>query len=159
KVIAVDKPITIVGAKGSGSVPIEAALRLIGLPYALVERAPLRLVKPEAEPAYAINPARQVPALIFPGGELMTESAAILIWLADRYPDARLAPPILHRKRAGFLRWMAFVSAQIYALFWIRDDPPRLSDDPGEALRIRARTADRIEACWALMDSQVEPGA
>ena len=63
-----------------------------------------------------VNPLRQVPALVFPGGEVMTESAAILIWLADRYPEARLAPAALDRKRAAFLRWMAYVSSAIYAL-------------------------------------------
>jgi GST-like protein len=100
---------------------------------------------------------RQVPALAFPGGELMTESAAILIWLADRYPDARLAPAAIHRKRAAFLRWMAFVSSAIYALYWIRDDPSRLSEDTGEQAKIRARTAERIAECWAIMDGQIEP--
>jgi GST-like protein len=154
----VDKPITIYGARGSGSVPIEAALRLIGLPYQVVERAPLREVKADEELAYRINPMRQVPAMVLPGGELVTESAAILIWLADRYPDARLAPPILHRKRPAFLRWMSFVSAQIYSLFWIRDDPSRLTPDPAEQARLRAVTAERIAECWATMDAQIEPG-
>jgi GST-like protein len=154
----VDKPITIYGARGSGSVPIEAALRLMGRPYDVVERAPLRLVEPADETAYKINPMRQVPAMVLPGGELMTESAAILIWLADRYPDARLAPAPLHRKRPAFLRWVSFVSAQIYALFWIRDDPSRLHPDPGDQARIRERTGERIAECWAIMDAQVEPG-
>ena len=35
---------------------------------------------------------RQVPALVLPDGEVLTESAAILIWLADRYPEGGLAP-------------------------------------------------------------------
>jgi glutathione S-transferase len=34
---------------------------------------------------------RQVPVLVLPSGEIMTESAAMLIWLADHYPDAGLA--------------------------------------------------------------------
>lgn len=153
-----EKPITIYGARGSGSVPIEAALTLIGLPYEVVERAPLQEVAAD-EPAYAVNPMRQVPAMVLPGGELVTESAAILTWLADRYPEARLAPPVLHRKRPAFLRWMHFVSAQIYALFWIRDDPSRLTGDVDEQARIRARIAERIAECWAIMDAQVAPGA
>ena len=152
-----DKPITIYGALGSGSVPVEAALTLIGLPYQVIERAPLREVAAD-EAAYRINPMRQVPALVFPGGELMTESAAMLIWLADRYPEARLAPAPIDRKRPAFLRWMSFVSSAIYALFWFRDDPSRLSDDPAEQVRIRDRTAERITECWRLMDQQVSPG-
>lgn len=153
-----DNPITIYGAVGTGSVPIEATLTLMGLPYEVVERAKLNEVRPDEEPAYRINPMRQVPAMVLPGGELVTESAAILMWLADRYPDARMAPPVLHRKRPAYLRWMHFVSAQIYALFWIRDDVSRLSDDADEQVRIRARTTERIAACWAMMEAQVDPG-
>lgn len=152
-----DKPITIYGAAGSGSTPVEAALTLIGLPYRLIDRADFKTLA--ADEAYAaINPARQIPALAFPGGELMTESAAMLIWLADRYPDAGLAPPPLHRRRAAFLRWMSFVSSAIYALFWIRDDPSRLTADPAAQAQVKARTAERIADCWALMDAQIRPG-
>ncbi|HLK23338.1 MAG TPA: glutathione S-transferase family protein [Caulobacteraceae bacterium] len=152
-----DKPITIYGAKGFGSAPVEAALTLIGLPYELV--APATGVQVADDDAIArVNPLRQVPALILPGGEVMTESAAILIWLADRYPEARLAPPPLHRKRAAFLRWMSFVSAAIYALFWVRDDPSRVIDGEAEGKQVRARIAERIATCWRVMDSQIEPG-
>lgn len=152
-----DKPITIYGARGSGSAPIEAALTLIGLPYRLVERARLKLVTAE-EPAYRINPMRQVPAMAFPGGELMTESAAILIWLADDHPEARLSPTMAALTRPAFLRWMSFCSAAIYSLYWIRDDPSRIADtEAGQALA-RERTRERIADCWAIMDAQVEPG-
>jgi GST-like protein len=58
-----------------------------------------------------VNPFGQVPALVLPGGEVMTESAGILIWLADRYPDAALAPPPSDEKRPALLRWMAYVSS------------------------------------------------
>ena len=151
-----DKPITIYGALGSGSVPVEAALTLIGLPYEVVETS---LDTIAADRGFArVNPMRQFPSLVLPGGELVTESAAILTWLADRYPDARLAPPILHRKRPAFLRWMSFVSSAIYSLYWIRDDPSRLSDDPAEQAKIRERTAARMLECWAMMEAQVEPG-
>ena len=151
-----EKPITIYGGVGLGSVPIEAALTLLGLPYRVVETSLSTLA---ADDAYAaVNPMRQAPAMIFPGGELMTESAAILIWLADRYPEARMAPPPLHRKRAAFLRWMSFASSAIYSLFWIRDDPSRFSADPAVQAAIRARTAERIAECWSIMDAQVEPG-
>jgi GST-like protein len=61
----------------------------------VVERAPTE--KPEAgdmcdAEMARVNPMQQVPALILPNGELMTESAAILIHLADSHPAARLSP-------------------------------------------------------------------
>jgi GST-like protein len=151
----VDKPITIYGAAATGSVPIEATLTLLGLPYDLIEG--------DRDDPYAItgpvNPLRQIPTLVLPGGEVMTESAAILMWLADRYPEGGLAPAPLHRRRAAYLRWMSFVSSAIYALYWIRDDPSRLIDDKAGQAAIRERTAGRMAECWRVMDAQIRPGA
>ena len=145
------------GAKGTGSVIIEAALTLLDLPYDVVEAAILAERGDDAALA-AVNPMRQVPALRLPSGELMTESAAILIWLADEHPEARLAPTMAELARPAFLRWMAFVASAIYALFWIRDDPSRLVDDAAVGAEIKARTGARITECWRTMDAQVDPG-
>jgi GST-like protein len=100
----VDKRYVVYGQKGTGSVPVEATLLLLGEPYELVERAPTE--KPEAgdlsdEEMARVNPMQQVPAVVLPNGELMTESAAILIHLADSHPDARRTPP--HRPATGLL--------------------------------------------------------
>ena len=145
------------GAAGSGSVPVEAALTLLGLPYRVIDST---ILEARADPELArVNPMLQVPALTLPSGELMTESAAILIWLADAHPEARLAPTMAGAARPAFLRWMSFVSAAIYGLYWIRDDPSRVTDgsDAAKAL-LRARTAERIAECWGIMDAQVDPG-
>jgi GST-like protein len=150
----VDKPITIYGKAATGSVPIEAALTLLGLPYDLVEGDDAR----PYDVTGPVNPLRQIPTVVLPGGEVMTESAAILIWLADRYPEGRLAPAPLQRRRAAYLRWMSFVSAAIYALYWIRDDPSRLIDDEAGQAMVRQRTAERIAECWRVMEAQIRPG-
>jgi GST-like protein len=149
-------PYTIYGAAGSGSVPIEATLALLDLPYRVVEST---ILGPSDDADLArVNPMRQVPALVLPSGELMTESAAILTWLADDHPEARLAPTMAALARPAFLRWMSFVASAIYALYWIRDDPSRLVEGEAARAAIRARTAERMVECWAIMDSQVDPG-
>jgi len=140
------------GAKGTGSVPVEAALTLLGLPYRVVEGYG------DDPTLYAANPMRQAPALVLPGGELMTESSAILTWLADSHPEARLAPTMAAHARPAFLRWMAFVASAIYALYWIRDDPGRIIDDAELGKIAKARIADRFIACWKVMEAQVDPG-
>ena len=149
---------TLYGAAGSGSVPVEATLRLIGQDYRVVE-APTWEGEAERDKVAAVNPMRQVPALVTPGGEIITESAAILIWLADSYPEARLGPTIDDPRRAQFLRWMSFIPASIYSMFWVRDEPARLVGDDLEAqAEIQRRTIDRIADCWRMMDAQVAPG-
>ncbi|MFI4966341.1 MAG: glutathione S-transferase family protein [Caulobacterales bacterium] len=144
------------GAAGSGSTPVEAALTLLGEPYRVVERAVWQDAAAAAEMA-AVNPLRQVPALVLPSGELMTESAAILIHLADSHPDSRLAPGLDSPMRPRFLRWMAYISAQIYALYWVRDDITRLAADKAHESVLRERTAARISACWTMMELQAPP--
>src|SRR4051812_38291897 len=91
------------GAQGSGSVAVEAALTLIGAPYRVVELAPFDS-EDDAEAMGKVNPMRQVPALVLPGGELMTESAAVLVYLAETYPEAKLSPQAGSPLRPRFLR-------------------------------------------------------
>lgn len=149
---------TVYGAAGSGSVPVEAALTLIGAPYRVVEAATWEGEAERAKVA-AVNPMRQIPALVLPDGEVMTESAAILIWLAEQHPEAALAPEPGDPRRAQFLRWMAFVQGAIYAMYWVRDTPSRLAgDDPKAQAEISRRTSERIADCWAKMESQIAPG-
>ena len=147
----------IFSALGSGGVPVEAAMSLIGLPYEVIE-APTWEGEAEQAKVAVVNPLKQIPALVTPEGETITESAAILIWLADRHPETGLSPALDAPERAQFLRWMAFISASIYSLFWVRDEPARLGGpDPEVQARIKAATAERILDCWAMMESQLTP--
>lgn len=64
-------------------------------------------------PAYlAINPMGKVPAITH-GGVVVTECAAICAYLADAFPQAKLAPPPGHRLRAPYYRWMFFTAGPI----------------------------------------------
>src|ERR1700720_1038226 len=59
-------------------------------------------------PAYlAVNPMGKVPAIKH-GDAVVTEAAAICAYLADAFPQARLAPPPGDRLRAPYYRWMFF---------------------------------------------------
>ena len=55
----------------------------------------------------AINPMGKVPALRH-GGAVITEQAAVFLYLADLYPEAGLAPAIGDPLRGPYLRWMVF---------------------------------------------------
>ena len=62
----------------------------------------------------SINPKGYVPALELDDGEILTEGAAIVQYLADQKPDANLAPPpgSLDRFRVG--EWLIFVSSELH---------------------------------------------
>jgi glutathione S-transferase len=72
----------------------------------------LRVVNMKAgeqrKPAFlAVNPMGKVPAILH-RGELVTEQAAIFIYLADLFPKAGLAPALDDRLRGPYLRWLVY---------------------------------------------------
>ncbi len=150
-------PITLYGAAASGSIAVEAALTLLDIPYSLVEGA--TWAEESARDRVAPrNPMRQVPTLVLPGGEVMTESAAILLYLADAYPQARLAPTLADTSRRQYLRWMVYVSSAIYSLHWIKPDVQRVGAPRELRDSVVNAVHDRIAFCWKGMDAQLEPG-
>ena len=66
-------------------------------------------------PAYlAINPMGKVPAIRH-GDTVVTEAAAICAYLADAFPETRLAPPPGDRLRGAYYRWLFFVAGPLEA--------------------------------------------
>lgn len=54
-----------------------------------------------------VHPHGKVPALVH-DGVVISESAAIVLYLTDLYPQARLGPPIGHANRGPYLSWLAY---------------------------------------------------
>lgn len=128
------------GDLGSGAFSAEAALAEVGAPYSF-ELISLEKSQ-QKQPAFlAINPSGKVPALRLPEGEIVTESAAILLTLADHFPQAGLLPPQASNDRALAYRWLAFMAGEIYPIVEIVDYPERFvpAGDAAQALRVRAR--------------------
>ena len=94
-------------APGSSALAPHATLAEIGAPYELV------LVETEDgqwSAAYRkLNPWGKVPTLE-DGDFVLTESAAICLYLAEKFPDARLAPPAGTPARADVYRWLLWLS-------------------------------------------------
>lgn len=152
-----NQSLTVYGALGSGSVPVEAALTLIGRPFEVIEGATWEHDPEVLARVRTVNPMLQIPAVVLPSGETVTESGAILIWLADAHPEAKLGPAVGDPRRAQFLRWISFV-ASIYGFYWVKDDPSRLAPDADAQPALVERTEARILECWAAMNSQISPG-
>jgi glutathione S-transferase len=80
-------------------------LEEIGQPYRtqIIEFGPAM-----KSPEYlAINPMGKVPAIRH-GDTIVTETGAICAYLADAFPDARLAPEPGSRERGAYYRWLFF---------------------------------------------------
>ncbi len=57
---------------------------------------------------WRLNPMGKVPAILHNPGALITEQAAVFIYLADLFPEKGLAPAIGDALRGPYLRWMVF---------------------------------------------------
>ena len=88
------------------------ALHEIGAPF---ESRPLSFAKHEQRaPAFlALNPEGKVPTLLIDGRPL-TEVAAILLYLAKRFPAADLLPPSDLETEAQAVSWMSFTAATLH---------------------------------------------
>ncbi len=126
------------GRSGSGSVAVEALLAELGIEHELID-VPRNPDKSIPQWFKAINPRGEVPALVLPDGAMMTESAAILICLADLFPAKGFAPLIEHPARAQYLRWMVYLAAAPYNSDLRMYYPERFSTDATHAEAIRTK--------------------
>src|ERR1700723_2994556 len=62
----------------------------------------------------AVNPMGKVPAIRH-GDTVVTEAAAICAYLADAFPQAKLAPPPGDKRRGAYYRWLFFGAGPIEA--------------------------------------------
>lgn len=98
--------ITLFHAPQSRSGAVRILLEELGAPYEL-EVLNLKTGENRAPRYLAVNPMGKVPAILH-HGVLVTEQAAIMIYLADLFPDAGLAPAIGDPLRGAYLRWLSF---------------------------------------------------
>ena len=129
--------LTLYFAPGSSSMAPHIALHEVGAPF---ESRPISFhARDNRDPAYlALNPEGKVPTLLVDGRPL-TEVAAILFYLARRYPDAGLLP---HGDTEGdieaeaqVLSWMSFIASTLH---------PARRQGPDAARAVYAQADDRL---------------
>jgi glutathione S-transferase len=98
--------ITFFHSPNTRSSGVRILLEELGAPYEL--RAVNMKAGEQRKPAYlAVNPMGKVPAILHRGG-LVTEQVAIFIYLADLFPQAKLAPALDDPPRGPYLRWLVY---------------------------------------------------
>src|SRR5438270_4351457 len=74
-----------------------------------------------------VSPKGAVPVLVLENGERLTETAAVLQYIADLRPESGLAPPPGDPDRYRLQEWLSFVGTEIhkaflFPTFWYKDD-------------------------------------
>jgi glutathione S-transferase len=101
----------------------------------------------------ALNPNGVVPTLVI-DGKPQYEAAALAMLLADRHPQAGLAPALDAPGRADYVQWMFNLANMVQPLFrqwWYPGEPA----GDGNADAVRAHCAPRIEAQWQRIDAHL----
>lgn len=138
------------GYPGSGSASVEAALRLVDLPFRLVDAASWD-PKSAVDELARVNPMKQIPTLVLPDGTAVSESVAILAHLGLTHPRSGLLPED-PSERALALRGLAFIAANCYPMITIIDYPERFTTDESDAARAAVRAGARatLHRHWSI---------
>jgi len=130
------KPL-LLGSTGCGSVIVEFGFNLAGLSYDY-EAVDYADDSPTRPRLLQVNPLGQVPSLVLPDGQVLTETLAMLHWIQDQVPSVSLIPPPGDPARAVFYRWAVFLIAAVYPTWTYGDDGKKWvagDEAAGKALR------------------------
>ena len=144
---------TLYGLPGSASLAPHILLEEAEADYAFVrpvregaERGPAEFV--------AASPSGRVPVLV-DGDVTLTESAAICMHIADRRPDARLAPAVGEPERSSWYRWLVYLTNTVQPALYERLYPERSVSHEREAPGLRRAADRRLAEEWDAIDAEL----
>jgi glutathione S-transferase len=139
---------TVYTIPGSCSSGITVLLEKMQLEYTAVKRE-------DVENYIEIVPTNQVPALKTPDGQIITEGAAIVLYLLEKH-NSPMLPGDLSAK-AEFLRWLMFDYASLHPaygkMFAIQY---RVQIDDSEKNSILQQLVSGVTGLWAILDNELE---
>jgi len=103
-----------------------------------------------------LNPSGRIPCLIV-DGEPLAETAALLMLLAERHPEAGLAPAVGSAARGRYLQWMLWLANTLMPAFRTWFYPAEAAGSAHEA-DAKAQARAVIEACWDRADALFADG-
>jgi len=99
---------------GACSMAVHIALRETGIPFDLDKVDLAKHQTANGEDFYKINPKGYVPALRLDDGQVLTEDAVLLQYIADQKPQSGLAPKAGTMERYRVMEWLNFISSEIH---------------------------------------------
>ncbi len=142
------------GCNGCGSSAVEALLEMAGVAY---RRHVFDWDDQEAwERLRQIQPLAQVPTLVLDDGTVLTESAAIVLWIAEQQTGAGLMPsdPV---KRALVYRWIVSFATNIYVPIIVGDFPSRWVDGATSQDSLKSHAMERLRSAWLAFEADIAP--
>lgn len=105
----------------------------------------------------AINPLGTVPALVTDEGSLIVESFAVQLYIAARFPEAQLAPPVASKLRDRvhtLLSIMVTTGQPAFQMLW---RPERFADTNEGCAAVQRMCQVRLAALFERLESEIGP--
>jgi glutathione S-transferase len=139
---------------GSASMAPHGALEEAGAKYELT------MVNTDAgahrDPGYLkLNPNAKVPTLVADGKFVMFESAAMAMFIADRHPEAKLAPGPDEMARGHFYQWLIHLTNSLQPAMLRYYYPERHTADEGGHEAVKAKAMEEIASLWGRIDQHL----
>jgi glutathione S-transferase len=99
----------------------------------------------------ALNPKGYVPALSLDDGDLLTENASVLQFIADAHPSAALAPAAGTRARVRLQEHLNFIATELHKSF-----SPLFNPESSDEMKAAAKK--RVAQRFDLVESQLSDG-
>jgi len=99
-----------------------------------------------------VNPKGYVPALRMDDGQVLTEDAVILQYLADQKPESELAPPAGSMERYRLMEWLNFIATEVHKTLGALFNPKITTDWKANQIALFGRRADWLDTQLAGKD-------
>jgi glutathione S-transferase len=144
---------TLYYSPGAASLAVHLMLLELGVRHRL-ERVDFDKDAQHSPEYLRLNPRGQVPTLLVDGRPYF-ESAALLMMLAERHPEAGLAPPPGSELRAAWYQWMMFLASALGPLYRQWFYPADLGTEEHTPV-VRDSLRRKIEQAWAFVDDHLQ---
>jgi glutathione S-transferase len=123
--------------QGSCSLAAHIAAREVGLDFQLVRFDKKDHLLEGGAHLEDVNEKGYVPVLELDDGRRLTEVQAVLQYIADLKPAARLAPPAGTFERSQLQEWLSFLSSELHKSFWPFFHDGCEDEKPNQAARLK----------------------
>jgi glutathione S-transferase len=112
----------------------------------------------QRKPGYlAINPKGRVPALVTEKG-VLTETPAILVYIAQLFPQSPLALPGDPFAAAEILSFNSYIVATLHVAHAHKQRGSRWADDPAAIAEMRRKVPESVGACFDMIETRLFRG-
>jgi glutathione S-transferase len=142
-------------APGAASLVVHWMLVELGVAFG-TKRVNLKAGDQHSPAFLLLNPAGRVPVLLV-DDQAFTESAALVMWLAERHPHARLAPAVGDARRGRWLETMIYLTNTVSSAMrdWLYAER---DGEPADADAVRRLARRRIESAWERLNVMLADG-